>query len=149
MAPGARQQEALGLCQSRGWRQGAQNKNASHDLSKVVIGRYQAFCVQLAERDMQCPLVRPDLSKTVQREIDALTDTDSRGASEQERIGRQVIGPAEFVAGKLIVLWRGRSGQVLGPWREVLATAEGRLDGIAVGGSHIPQTAHQRPITLP
>jgi len=72
--------------QSRGWRQGAQNKNASHDLSKVVIGRYEAFGVQLAERDMQCPLVRPDLSKTVQREIDALTETDSRGASEQERM---------------------------------------------------------------
>src|SRR6266404_5154414 len=44
--------------QSRGWRQGAQNKNASHDLSKVVIGRYEAFGLQLAERDMQCPLVR-------------------------------------------------------------------------------------------
>ena len=103
--------------QSRGWRQGAQNKNASHDLSKVVIGRYEAFGVQLAERDMQCPLVRPDLSKTVQREIDALTETDSRGASEQERIGRQVIGPAQFVAEKWIVLWRERSGQILGPLR--------------------------------
>jgi len=74
------------------------------------------------------------LSKTVQREIDALTETDSRGASEQERMGRQVIGPAQFVAEKWIVLWRERSGQILGPWREVLATDEVRLDGIAVGG---------------
>jgi len=49
-------------------------------------------------------------------------------------MGRQVIGPAQFVAEKWIVLWRERSGQILGPWREVLATDEVRLDGIAVGG---------------
>jgi hypothetical protein len=90
----------------------------------VVIGGDQAFGVQLAERDMQRPLIRSDLAQTVQREIAALTDADSSSASEQERIGRQVIGPAQFLLQQLIVLWRERSGQILGLWREILAADE-------------------------
>ena len=101
-------------------------------MPNIFIGRYQAFGMQLAEWDMECPLVRPDLLQTVQGEIDALPYADSSGASEQERIGRQVIGPAQLVAEKLIVLWRDRSGQILGPWREVLAANKLRLDGVTV-----------------
>ena len=53
--------------------------------------------MQFAERDMQRPLVRADLAQTVQRQIDAFADADSGGAREQERIGRQVVGAAQFL----------------------------------------------------
>ena len=84
----------------------------------------------------------PTLSKTVQREIDALTETDSRGASEQERIGRQVIGPAQFVAEKWIVLWRERYGQILGTgwysrWRPPVLAATPVLTNIQHPTSNI------------
>lgn len=112
----------------------------------VVIGGDQAFGVQLAERDMRRPLIRPDLAQTVQREIDALTDADSSSASEQERIGWQVIGPAQLLPQQLIVLWRERSGQILGPWREVLAADEVRLDGVAIGGQIVEPAAEAQQV---
>jgi hypothetical protein len=116
VAIATRQEEALGPGQSPGWGQSAQNQNARHALANVVIGRHEALGVRFAERDMQGPLVRSELSQTVQREIDAFTDADSSGAREQERMGRQVVGPAQLIAEKLIVPWRERSGQMLGPW---------------------------------
>jgi hypothetical protein len=57
MAPASRQQQAFGFRQSRGWCQCAQSQHASHDPSDVIICRHQAFGVQLAKRDMQCPLI--------------------------------------------------------------------------------------------
>ena len=53
--------------------------------------------MQLAERDMQRPLIGPQLPQTVQRQIDALADADPGGASEQQRIGRQVVEAAELL----------------------------------------------------
>ena len=50
-------------------RRSAQSEDAGHDLSNVCIGRHQTFGVQFAERDVQGPLIRSDLTQTVQREI--------------------------------------------------------------------------------
>ncbi len=118
MAPGTRQQETLGLCQAGGWRQRAQGNNAGHHPLYVILGQNQALGVQLAQRDMQRPLVRPDLPETVQGEIDTFADADSGGAGEPERVSRQVIGPAQFLWEKLVVLgreglgsYRGRGGK--------------------------------------
>ena len=82
MAAVSRQQQAFGLRQPRGWCQNAQSQDADHDPSNVFIGRHQTFDVQLTERDMQCPLIRPDLAQTVQRQIDTLADADSGGTSK-------------------------------------------------------------------
>ena len=131
MAAQTRQQEALRFGQSRGWGQGAQGKDTVHDSAPVFIDRHQTFGVEFAERDMQRPLVRPDLAQTVQRKIDAFPDADSGDTSEEQRVGRQVIGAAQFVAEQLVVLWRERSGQILGQRREVLAADEVRLDRVA------------------
>ena len=121
MPTAARKQQAFGSGRSRGRRQRAQRKNASHDPSHVAIGRYQTFGLELAERDLQGPLVHTDLPQTVQREIDTLADADSGGASEQQRIGGQVVSPAQFLLQLLIVMERKRSWQVPGLGREVLA----------------------------
>src|ERR1039458_3187993 len=95
---------------------------------------------------MQCPLIRPDLTQTVQREIDGLADADSSGASEQERIGRQVIGAAQLVAQQFVVLWRERSGQILGLRRELLAADQVRLDGVAMGSKIVEQAAQAQQV---
>jgi hypothetical protein len=85
MAAGARQQQAFGASQVGGRRGGAQREDAGHDLSNVGVGRQPKFGVQFAEGDLQRPLVGTDLPQTVQRQIDALANTDSGGASEQQR----------------------------------------------------------------
>jgi len=42
-------------------------------------------------------LVRSELPQTIQGQIDAFADSDSSGASQQEGIGRQVVGSAQFL----------------------------------------------------
>ena len=97
MTSAAREQPGRGVGPSRGRGQRAQSQNTRHDLSNIVIGWHEAFGVQLAERDMQRPLIGPQLPQTVPRQIDALADADPGGASEQQRIGRQVVDAAELL----------------------------------------------------
>jgi len=115
-------------------------------VAPVFIDRHQTFGVEFAERDMQRPLVRPDLAETVQRQIDAFPDADSGDTSEEQRVGRQVIGAAQLVAEPLIVLRRERSGQILGQRREVLAADKFRLDGVAIGSQIVEQAAEAQQV---
>jgi len=43
--------------------------------------------VKLSERYMQRPLFRPDLTQTVEWQVDTLSDADSGKACQQEGIG--------------------------------------------------------------
>jgi hypothetical protein len=85
------QEKSLEVGQSRGWGEGAQGKNAGDHAAHLIIGRDQSLGVQLAERGMESPLIRPQLSQAVQGEVDALTDADSCGAREQEGICVQIL----------------------------------------------------------
>jgi hypothetical protein len=42
---------------------------------------------------------------TVQRQIHTFADADGGGAGEQEGIGKQIVGPAEFLLQPLILVW--------------------------------------------
>lgn len=141
MATGTWQEKSLGVGQLRGWGEGAQGKNAGDHAAHLMIGRDQSLGVQLAERDMESPLIRPQLSQAVQGEVDALTDADSRGAREQEGIGVQIIGAEEFLLEKLIVVWRKRPGQIVGQWGEVVAANQVRLDRVSLGGEVVQEAA--------
>ena len=141
MATTAGQQQVPAVGQAGGRRQSTQSQDASHDPSNVCVGRHQAFGVQFAYGDMQRPLVHTDLPQTVQREIDALADADSGGASEQQCIGRQVVGAAQFLLQQLIVLGRKRSWQVPGLRRKVVATDEVGRKAMAIGGQIVQQPA--------
>ena len=57
MTSAAREQPGRGVGPSRGRGQRAQSQNTRHDLSNIVIGWREAFGMQLAERDMQGPLI--------------------------------------------------------------------------------------------
>ena len=141
MATGAGQKPARGVGQSCGRRGSTQSQDAGHDLSNGCVGRHPALGVQFADGDMQRPLVRTDLPQAVQRQIDTLADADSSGASEQQRMGRQVVSAAQFLLEKLIVLRRQRSGQIFWLRGKVLATNQAGLDGMSVGGQVLQQTA--------
>jgi hypothetical protein len=99
--------------QAGGGRRSTQSEDAIHDLSNVRVGRHQTFGVEFAEGDMQGPLVGTDLAQAVPRQIDALADADSGGAGEQQRVGRQVAGAAQFLLQELVVSWGKRSGQIV------------------------------------
>jgi hypothetical protein len=97
--------------QDGGRRGRAQHQDASHELSNVRVGGRQTFGVQFAERDMQGPLAGSDLVQTVQGQIEALADADSGGAGEQQGVGRQIVGAAQFLLQELVVLWGKRPGR--------------------------------------
>jgi len=73
--------------------------------------------------------------------MDAFADADSCGAGKEEGITEQVVGSTQFLLEALIVLWGERSGQVTGSGREILATNEIRLKGMAVDGQVLQQSS--------
>ena len=81
---------------------------------------------------MQRPLVLSEGPQTVQREINAFSDTHSGGAGEQQGIRRQVIHAAEFLLQPLILFWGERSGKILRLRWEILLEDQPRLEGIAI-----------------
>jgi hypothetical protein len=90
-----------------GWRgRGAQREDASYDPPNFGIDGNRAFGVQLAERDMDSPLVWSQLPQAVQRQAGAFADANTRSAHEQKGIGTQIIGPAQFLLQELVVLDR-------------------------------------------
>jgi hypothetical protein len=60
------QQEALRVRESCGRSLSAQREDTIYDSPHIAIGWDQAFRVQLAERDMECPLFGSHLPQAVQ-----------------------------------------------------------------------------------
>jgi hypothetical protein len=81
----------------RGRGQSAQRLDAGHDAPHLGIGGDEAFVVQFAEGDVEGPLIGGELAETIQGQMDAFADADAGGAGQQEGIGGQVVGAAEFL----------------------------------------------------
>src|SRR5437868_10538504 len=87
----ARQQQAGRIFQPRWRRQSAQSQKPSYDHSSILIGRDQALGIQLAEGDMQGPLLVAYNTQTVRGEVDTPPDAEPGGTSEHQRMRAQVI----------------------------------------------------------
>jgi hypothetical protein len=137
----ARQQQAGRIFPPRWRRQSAQSQKPSYDHSSILIGRDQAFGIQLAEGDMQGPLLVAYNTQTIHGEVDTLPDAQPGGTSEQQRLGAQVIAALEFFLEPQIIFGGKRSRQ--NEWQrwEVLAANESGLEGIAVVGKVVQQAA--------
>jgi hypothetical protein len=97
--------------------------------------------VQFAERDMEGPLVGTDLMQTIELQIDAFAAADAGKASEQEGVGKQIVGAAQLPLQSSIVGERERSGKILLVGREVFAANQIRLEGMAIGYQVVEQPA--------
>jgi hypothetical protein len=133
--------------ESRGGGRTAQGADPLHDPPHLGIGRDQAFRVQFAERDMKRPLFASHLPQAVQRQMNAFANADSRGPDEQEGIGVEIIGTAQFLLQEFILLRGERSGKIAGLWREVFSTNEIGLNGVAIGGEIIQQPAELNEVS--
>jgi hypothetical protein len=101
-----------------------QAATASTDHLAAMRAQMGSAPIQSQPRDVQGPLVWAHLLQAVQRQIEAFADADSAGTREQECIGGQIIGSAQFLLQELILLRRKRTGQVEGLGREVFLTDE-------------------------
>ena len=73
--------------------------------------------------------------------MDAFSNPDPREASQQESIRIEIVGATQFLLQPLVVFQRQRPGEVFGTNREVFADDETGLDGMALGGQVVEQTA--------
>ena len=105
------------------------------------IEGHQAFGVKLAEGNMQCPLFGSDVTQTVEWQVDAFSDADSGDARQQERIGIQVVGAAQFLLAGVDRLPGTEAWEIFGTSRKIFADDETGLDGMALGGQVVEQAA--------
>jgi len=87
------------------------------------------------------PIVRVRRDKTIDWQVDAFSNPDPREASQQEGIGIQAVCTAQFFLKSLIVFRRQRPGEILGTNRKIFADNQARLEGMALVGQVIEQTA--------
>jgi len=122
-----------------GWGGSAQGKDASQDAPYLGIGGNPALGVQLAQGDVQCPLLWPYLPQAVQREMDAFADADPGGTDEQQRLGGEIIAAAQFLLQELVLVEGERSGKIAGLGRKVGMTNEIGKKGVTVSGQVVQQ----------
>jgi len=65
--------------------------NASDDLADIVIDGNQSFGKQLAEWNVQGPLVLPDQSEAVRSQMNTFSNTDTGCSGKQQRVRKQII----------------------------------------------------------
>ena len=89
---------------------------------------------------MQCPLLGPQMTLTIEWQVDAFSNADSSDASQQESIGIEVVCSAQFILKPFIIFWRQRPGEILGTNREIFADNQARLEAMALRGQVVEQT---------
>src|SRR4051794_39422410 len=72
--------------------------------------------------------------------MDALSDANPGETSQQESIGIQAVGASQLFLESAVILRRQSSGQILWPYRKILALDETGLKLVAVSGQIIEQT---------
>jgi len=101
-----RLREAAGILQTSGGGPGklehATQECALSGQSFGVEG-HQAFGVKLSEGNMQCPLFGPQMTLTIERQVDAFSNSDSSDASQQEGVGIEVVCSAQFLLKPFII----------------------------------------------
>ena len=145
----ARQQEALGFCQTPGGELGTDLKDTVDQPKPSGIEGHKAFGMHLSERHMQRPLFGSNVTQTVQRQVYAFPNADAGKAHQQQGIGVQVVCTAQFLLQPSIIFRGQGSGEILGTYREVFAEDETRLDTMALGGQVIESASKAEQTLLP
>jgi hypothetical protein len=133
-ATNSRQEKALGFRQTPGGEPRSQLQDAVYQSTTFGIEGHKAFAVHFSEGHMQRPLFGSDVTHTVQRQVDAFSDTDTGDSHQEQRIGVHIVGTTQFRLQASIVFRRQRPGEIFGTNREVFADDEAGMDGVALGG---------------
>jgi hypothetical protein len=71
---------------------------------------------------------------TIEWQVDAFSNADAGDASQQERIGIEVVCAAQFLLKPFIIFRRQRPWEIFRTNREIFANNETRVDGVALEG---------------
>ena len=115
--------------------------HVGHEVLGPLIDWHQTFRMELTQRHVERDLLFIDPLKTVQREIDAFPDADSRGTHQAESVDLQRIGEPKVLLQALILFEGKWSGQIVLVRRKVLVPNEVGGQGIALVGKGVQQMA--------
>ena len=79
-----------------------------------------ALGFQLAERDMQRPLIEAGNVETVEGEIDGFADAHAGVTEQQEEVGPQIVAAVQFLLEQLIVFRRQGAREAAGTAGNIL-----------------------------
>ena len=105
-AANARQEKALGFRQTSGGELCSQLQDTVDQSKSFGIEGHKTFAVHFAEGYMQRPLFGFDVTRTVQCQVDAFSDTDTGDSHQEQRIGVHIVGTAQFRL-KASIVFRG------------------------------------------
>src|ERR1051326_2481192 len=97
---------------------------------------------------MLCPLVGSDVPPTIERQVDTFSNADSSYASQQEGIGIQSVGTAQFLLESSIVFRRQGSGEIFRSRRKVLAENKAGLERMTLESQVVKQPAKTKQALL-
>ena len=92
-----------------------------YEITNEGIDWDRAFGFQLAERDMNGPLIRNSGAQAVIRQVGALADAHAGVAEQQEDVSAQVVAAEQLLLQTLILLCNKRSWQTLRCARDIFA----------------------------
>ena len=102
----------------------AEEAQPVNEIADEGIDGNHAFGLELAEGNMDRPLVRPCGSQAVIRQIDAFADTHAGVAEEQEDISAEIVAAEQLLLQELILLRGERPGQTLRCARDIFAAQQ-------------------------
>ena len=97
---------------------------------------------------MQCPLFGPQVTLTIEWQVDAFSNADSGDASQQQSIGIQGISAAQFLLKPFIIFRRQRPWEILRTNGKIFANNETGMEGMALDGQIIKQAAKAEQMLL-
>jgi hypothetical protein len=112
------------------------------DAAELFIHGDPAFGVELAQGDMQCPLVVGEMPQAVGGEVQKLANAHSGPTQQKQSIGEQIVVGSELLLQTLIVLWRERLRKVVIETWKVFSADQAFLDSMFAA---VRQVVEQAP----
>ena len=107
------------------------------------VHRDHSLGLQLAKRNVNCPLIRAEVVEAIISKIDTFADAHSGVALQQEDIGGQIVAAEQFLLDQLILLGRQGAWQPLRSTRDVLATDQmGQVGDLRAPGKFFQHASH-------
>ena len=113
--------------------QGTEEAQAVNEFANEGVDWDHAFGLELAEGDMNGPLIRAGGAQAIEGQIGALADAHAGAAEQQEDVCAQIVAAQELLFEELILLCSEWPWQGVGRARNVFASQQVREFGQLVG----------------
>ena len=115
-----------------------------HQITYKCVYWDHSLCLELAQRNVNCPAIGANIAKAVIGEIDTFTNAHTRVAQQQEDVGRQIVAAEQLLLDRLILLRRQGTWKTLRRPRSSPAPAANTPAGSSSTDGSTPPAKQQR-----